>query len=327
MFNADTLADQGLSTPERNNFFYGKLMDAEQFRKDHSYFNRKRWLLNRLVLEAGVLWGLGVETRRSAKVQIQPGVAIDKLGREIIVTKPLTIDPRQPTDESGTPKDDPITKGTAVIAIAYAEFLVDPVPVLVPSCDTGDDCAPSTIREEFRIRVQVKSNPAIPPPDPWLWLAEVNIEASSLGTVDASSGRALAFNNAMLSQLVERLEKRISTLERRRMLRYTSGDGQVGQRGQWLEKRLGVQLVDGGDHPVAGEEVRFRVLGGGGVIRTTGAREELPAGQVTAMTNRDGMAEVEWQLGEGGTQEVEARAEGTAFAVTFSASISGRERQ
>lgn len=44
-----------LSTPTRNRYYYGKLLDAHHLELEQDYGNRKRWLLNRLSLGTGVL--------------------------------------------------------------------------------------------------------------------------------------------------------------------------------------------------------------------------------------------------------------------------------
>jgi hypothetical protein len=44
-----------LGAPERNHFFYGKLMDVTQFEKDARYFNLKRSMINRPVLGCGLV--------------------------------------------------------------------------------------------------------------------------------------------------------------------------------------------------------------------------------------------------------------------------------
>src|SRR5687767_762648 len=76
---------------ERNNFFYGKLMDVFQFNLDAHYANFKRCLLNRLVGGYGVICGLDVLTGAEPnKIVITPGVAIDKWGRELIVAQRRT---------------------------------------------------------------------------------------------------------------------------------------------------------------------------------------------------------------------------------------------
>src|SRR5690242_5416106 len=94
-----------LTTPARNRYFYGKLLDAYHFELEQAYFNRHRWLLNRLTLGHGVVCGLGIApVGDGSKLVVGPGVAIDALGREILVPAPSPpIDPRQPTDACGRP--------------------------------------------------------------------------------------------------------------------------------------------------------------------------------------------------------------------------------
>src|SRR5215470_10474610 len=89
-----------LKTPVRNRYFYGKLLDVAHLEMEQEYFNSKRGLLNRLVTGAGVVCGLDVElTPDGSGVIVMPGVAIDKCGREIIVTgatSPVALPPRPP---------------------------------------------------------------------------------------------------------------------------------------------------------------------------------------------------------------------------------------
>ena len=58
--NGSLAALNELRTPARNHYFYGKLLDVFHFQMEQTYFNRKRWLLNRLGLGSGVLCGLEV---------------------------------------------------------------------------------------------------------------------------------------------------------------------------------------------------------------------------------------------------------------------------
>jgi hypothetical protein len=81
-----TRTPPGLETPVRNHYFYGKLLDVDQFELETRYLNAKRWLLNRLVTGYGVVCGLDVlPGDETNEVWIGPGVALDKWGREIIV--------------------------------------------------------------------------------------------------------------------------------------------------------------------------------------------------------------------------------------------------
>jgi hypothetical protein len=236
---------------ERNHFFYGKLMDADQFEKDQSYFNHKRSLLNRFVLGSGVVCGLNVvqDSGGESMLRIDPGLAIDGSGHEIVVSAPFVVDTRQLTNEHGEPEGTPIGSGTVEVRLAYAETKTDPVPVLVADCGASGNCAASTIREGFRILVRqatddVPSPPTCgfpqlqsPPDDPPLHelihkllcertqgtglelpqdgsvrLARVTVEASAVTNVDPAAGRQLVYSNALLYELILCLAQRVEAL-------------------------------------------------------------------------------------------------------------------
>lgn len=89
--NTETLL-RVLAPPRRNHYFYGKRMDVQHFQMEQDYGKLKQWLLNRLTLGKGVLCGLRVSLA-DGKVCVDPGVAIDGLGREIIVPVRACLDP------------------------------------------------------------------------------------------------------------------------------------------------------------------------------------------------------------------------------------------
>jgi hypothetical protein len=154
-----------LATPQRNNYFYGKLMDARHFQMEQSYGDRKRWLLNRLGLGEGILCGLDM-TPEDGKVRLNPGVAIDALGREIIVPEAVCIDPWQLTDDCGRPadklSDSDNEEPTVYICLAYHECFTEYMPVLVTDCDRGEQCAPGAIVESFHLLVQCEEPEGAP---------------------------------------------------------------------------------------------------------------------------------------------------------------------
>src|SRR5688572_9114922 len=88
----------GLPAPVKNRFFYGMLLTDAVFRTEQRYGDGKRWLLNRLSLGQGVLTGLGFSVSLDKpeeckadssrwRVHLDPGVAVDGYGREIVVPK------------------------------------------------------------------------------------------------------------------------------------------------------------------------------------------------------------------------------------------------
>lgn len=74
---------------ERNRYFYGKLLTVRDFEVEQRYFNDKRRLINRLLLGPGILAGLNVLSVDDKTILVEPGVAVDDLGREIVVESPF----------------------------------------------------------------------------------------------------------------------------------------------------------------------------------------------------------------------------------------------
>src|SRR5882672_2083929 len=81
-----------LEAPRRNNYFYGKRMDVQHFQIEQDYGKLKQWILNRLTFGKGVVCGLKVSLDGNL-VCVDPGFAIDGLGREIVVPTRACIDP------------------------------------------------------------------------------------------------------------------------------------------------------------------------------------------------------------------------------------------
>ena len=76
---------------ERNNYFCGKLLTANDLESEQSYMNHKRWFLNQFLHGSGVVFGLSVLMVNERTFAVQPGTAFDYAGREIIVDKPLLL--------------------------------------------------------------------------------------------------------------------------------------------------------------------------------------------------------------------------------------------
>lgn len=157
-------AQQRLQTFVRNRYFYGKLLDAENFELEQNYFNGKRWLINRLVCGYGVVCGLDVLCSGDGKgVYVTPGVALDRAGREIIVpqnTNPIQLPPKTPAPAPNQPSE--CCDGEWVtVCICYQQCESDPVPVLTDCCGEATACSPSSIRERFKVVIRSGKAPAI----------------------------------------------------------------------------------------------------------------------------------------------------------------------
>lgn len=223
-----------LTALQRNRYFFGKLMDVEQFEKEQRYFRSQAALLNRLALGSGVLCGLNVaaDPAQAGNVRITPGVAIDGWGRLILVPEPFSLNPAQLTDDNGAPDGKPIDKGTVLLSLSYAETCADPVAVFVNDCDTPGECTSSTIREGFRVLVRTAGQPPAPPSgcvfkklsgsspaelhkllveyvsnacpappkDPSIPIARIEVPG---GAIDVASDRPLVYTNELLWKVLE----------------------------------------------------------------------------------------------------------------------------
>ena len=78
---------------ERPRYFAGKLLTAEDLELEQRYHIEKRRLLNRMLHGAGVVSGLDVVAGTGDTVTVEPGLALDACGREILICEPqqLTI--------------------------------------------------------------------------------------------------------------------------------------------------------------------------------------------------------------------------------------------
>jgi hypothetical protein len=168
----DNRTHSDLRSLDRNNYFYGKLLDVFHLEMEQEYFNSKRWLLNRLVTGPGVVCGLRVELTDGGKsVVIQPGLAIDRCGREIIVPNPSEPYPlpelppyEQPEEQkkgSRSQADRYRREGHrycempfAHVLLCYHECKTEPMPALASDCESESWCASGSIREQYSIEIR-----------------------------------------------------------------------------------------------------------------------------------------------------------------------------
>jgi hypothetical protein len=128
-------------------------MDVQHFRMEQDYGRLKQWQLNRLTLGKGVLCGLKVSIEGD-RLCVDPGVAIDGLGREIFVPVRACLGAGAQGEAGcggrGTPWPAP-ADGTAFYTLwaCYRECSADYQPVLVAECEVREQCAPGTTVETF----------------------------------------------------------------------------------------------------------------------------------------------------------------------------------
>src|SRR4030095_16136989 len=75
---------------KRPNFFNGKLLRSEDFELEQRYVREKSKLHNRSLHGFGIVSGLKV-TADSGKVVVEPGLALDCEGNELVIDAPRSI--------------------------------------------------------------------------------------------------------------------------------------------------------------------------------------------------------------------------------------------
>ncbi len=345
-----------LESPERNHYYYGKLLDAYHLELEQRYGNQKRWLLNRLSLGSGVLCGLGVQlSADGSRARVGSGVAIDAVGREIIVpVDSPPIDIRQPTDACGRPDGGPIRVGEEVtLSICYVECDAEPAPALIDPCGDAPACEHGLVRERYRLSI-TRGRPRDPssitaeqcnrifsqPPDDTsrrvvvcqtlggacdpdqeacVPLAVLRFDDNGRATMLQCEARRMLYSNAVLLDLIlclaHRVDECCGAITVRALL-VVSGDNQSTTVNSNLAAPLVTRVVDGGN-PVPNEDVIFDVVPGSGDV---GATSATLGASFTARTNAQGIASCPlWRLGPtAGAQKVTARvASGTPSMVTF----------
>jgi|SRR6185436_13586475 len=119
----------------RPRFFFGKLLTAEDFAQEQQYVLDKLKRHNRSLHGLGIVSGLKVTTK-SGKIAIDPGLALDCQGNEIVIGTIQLISPPATAEP-----------GAAYVNIRYAEEQIGPVTI-------DGEANASTIKESFEIHIE-----------------------------------------------------------------------------------------------------------------------------------------------------------------------------
>jgi hypothetical protein len=153
----DVDACSELAALKRNRYFTGQVLTEKDLSDEQSYLQEKARRHNRYLHGYGVVCGLrvvpgGDDERRT--VVVQPGLAIDPWGREIVVAEPV---PLRLSDRADAGSHGDAQRPVQVfVVLEYAEAPADLVPALTEPGDSGDPGAvmPSRTLESFQLRVR-----------------------------------------------------------------------------------------------------------------------------------------------------------------------------
>ncbi len=140
---------------ERNNYFYGKQFTVRDLSQEQSYFNDKRWLINRMVLGWGVVCGLEVTWDESKRQFIVgEGMALDCCGHEIIVCETQKVDFEEYEEQCGHARKDPKYEEKFVLCLEYHECKAEPVDLPAIACNDQERTEFNRVRDEFKLKVR-----------------------------------------------------------------------------------------------------------------------------------------------------------------------------
>jgi hypothetical protein len=145
MSDPDSWCD-GLVGFERPRYFQGKLLVADDLRQEQTYHRHKHAAHTRAMHGDGTVCGLAVRPTNppSRDLVVEPGVAVDCCGREIVVPSPQTLC----LDEAAAGG----VVGQLAVTLRLAEVATDPAPV-VTGPEAGDALQPGSIRESFELEL------------------------------------------------------------------------------------------------------------------------------------------------------------------------------
>ena len=109
---------------ERNQYYYGKLMTQQDFVSEQKYMNDKRRLINRFLHGTGVVSGLQVVRMDEKSFSVEAGLALDEVGREILVSQPAVL--RLDQMDGYEQLQEQSSSDAAYLCIAYQEEDVYP---------------------------------------------------------------------------------------------------------------------------------------------------------------------------------------------------------
>ncbi len=145
----------------KNRYFPHKRMRAADFQRDQELTDGKLAFLSRWVFGEGAALGLGVQREDSEYLLVEPGFAVDGLGRYIVVDQPERRAVRALEGLDG------LTGENAVLWLGYAE--TEQQPMLVPDENGVETEKLSIAREGFRLFLRGPESLTPPAPEALLF--------------------------------------------------------------------------------------------------------------------------------------------------------------
>jgi hypothetical protein len=163
-----------------NRYHFGMLLGVADLEADQGYHRGKAWLHSAWLHGEGAIWGLAVEARPEAgEVVVDPGLALDRNGRELWVPDRLCLDlgrwfaERRPEDLEVTDDGAGGVLFRVHVRLCAEQCLDRPVPSISEPCD-GSESDTSYSRTVERAGADLAPGPVPEPPmAPYLRLRQL----------------------------------------------------------------------------------------------------------------------------------------------------------
>lgn len=133
----------------KNDYFYGKLLTVRDFKTEQEYYQEKLRTLNKYIHGTGIVSGLNTVLIDDQTLSIEPGIAIDSFGRDIIVPYPIT-EKLSLIEGFGKIYD----SKEAFLCLAYEEEGFERVQTITNTPDTFDNLSQNNrIKESYKLTI------------------------------------------------------------------------------------------------------------------------------------------------------------------------------
>lgn len=159
----------GLAEPRRPAYFDGKLLLARDFEDEQGYHVYKRQLLNSTLHGTGTVCGLMVHSHpaancRNSFVVLEPGLALDCCGQEIIVPQAVAVPVADLIADVPGLGEQLTGDASLVIALKRCDRPGEFAPVILADCEgAASGGKPGRIVEGFDFHVYAATNEALAP--------------------------------------------------------------------------------------------------------------------------------------------------------------------
>jgi len=155
---SDSRIPCGLQPPKRNHYVDGKMLTAADLVQEQRYHMGQRQLLNWTLHGNGTVCGLKIVAHpdtenRNRAVVIEPGLALDCCGQEIVVAEPTVLELADWIENDAELATRLNGGNDLCIALARRDQPAELVPVPAPGPEGADGAEPNRIIEGFEVRL------------------------------------------------------------------------------------------------------------------------------------------------------------------------------